>query len=208
MIGICPLCLGFPPPCDFEQPKSDQPDPRLRRSLPGARIRLGKVMKRDSLSIFREYMQLERRRSEGLSTAEFERCVELRQQLDSVFGDDLSPEKEIRRATPRVPTLLNVSFEDYEDIGSVLMTNLSRGGIFVPTDRPLPIGTELQLRIRIGEPLTEVVLPGVVASHDVGPKLDAEMRGMGICFSRLSTSDQKLVDDLYEAEVAKHLEDS
>jgi uncharacterized protein (TIGR02266 family) len=165
-------------------------------------------MKRDSLSIFREYMQLERRRSEGLSTAELERCIELRERLDGGFGDDSSPKKAELRATPRVPTQLNVSFEDYKDIGNVLMTNLSRGGIFVPTDRPLPIGTELQLRIRIGQPLTEVVLPGVVASHNVGPKLNTEMHGMGICFTRLSKNDQKLVDDLYEREVSKHLKHS
>lgn len=104
-----------------------------------------------------------------------------------------------------MPTLLNVCFEDYQDIGSVLMTNISRGGLFVPTDRPIPIGTEVKLRIRIEEPATEIVLLGEISSHNVGPKLDAARRGMGIRFKNLSERDQKLVDDLYEREVSKHL---
>ncbi len=160
---------------------------------------------KDTLSIFRAYMQLERRRAEGLSPEELERWVELGQRLDRAFGGRRAQDGSQRRATPRVPTLLNVCFEDYQDIGSVLMTNISRGGIFVPTDRPIPIGTEVKLRIRIEEPATEIVLLGEISSHNVGPKLDAARRGMGIRFKNLSEREQKLVDDLYEREVSKHL---
>lgn len=160
---------------------------------------------RDRLALFRAYMQLERRRREGLSPAELDRWNLLHRQLESAFGDVAHSEGAGRRATPRVPTHLEVCFVDSREIGSVLMTNLSRGGLFVPTENPLPIGSEVKLRIRIEAPRMEVVALGEVTSHNVGPRLDRKARGMGIRFKNLSEADQKLVDDLYEREVARYL---
>ena len=160
---------------------------------------------KDTLSVFRECMQLERRRSAGLSPLELERLLRLRKRLEKVFGGLEGSRPGERRATPRVRTLLEVRFDDDAEIGRVLMTNLSRGGIFVPTEVPLPIGTEIKLRIRIEASSTEVALLGEVVSCNVGPRLDAEQRGMGIRFKKLSEGDQKIVDDLYERVVVRHL---
>lgn len=161
---------------------------------------------RDSLATFREYMRLERRRASGLSAVDWERWQSLRKRLDDVFGAIDSAGCGSRRATPRVPTSLEVRFENLGEMGSVLMSNLSRGGIFVPTERPAAIGTELKLRIKVLTPPRDLVLDGEVVSRHVGPGFELQRQGMGIRFKNLSQSDQALVDELYEQQIEQHLE--
>jgi Tfp pilus assembly protein PilZ len=161
---------------------------------------------KDSLATFREYMGLERRRVSGLSSEDWERWQTLRKRLDGVFGTFESPGCSGRRATPRVPTSLVVQFENLGEMGSLLMINISRGGIFVPIEQPAEIGTELKLRIQVASPSREIVLVGEVVSTNMGPDLEVQRRGMGICFKSLSESDQALVDELYEQQFERHLE--
>lgn len=160
---------------------------------------------KDSLATFREYMCLERRREAGLSPADLRRWLKLRDQLESVFGNLDAPDGRQLRSTPRVPTCLEVCFENLRQLGSVLMSNMSRGGIFVPMDEPPPIGTELELRIRVVSPARAIVLCGEVASLHVGPGFEVGKRGMGICFKNLSLDERAMVDELYEEQVVRHL---
>jgi uncharacterized protein (TIGR02266 family) len=160
---------------------------------------------RDSLATFREYMTLERRRADGLSPDELTRWTDLRKRLDRDFGELDSPGALQRRATPRIPTSLEVRFENLGQLGSVLMSNMSRGGLFVATESPPPIGTELKLRIQVTAPPRELVLCGEVASWHVGPRFEVGKRGMGIRFKGLSATDQAVVDELYDKQVERHL---
>jgi len=98
-----------------------------------------------------------------------------------------------------------VRFENLGEMGNCLMCNLSRGGIFVPTERPAAIGTELKLRIEVATPPREIVLVGDVVSHNVGPDFEVQQRGMGIRFKSLNESDQKLIDELYEDQMERHI---
>jgi uncharacterized protein (TIGR02266 family) len=161
---------------------------------------------RDSLATFREYMSYERRRAAGLSPEEWERWQTLRKRLDGGSGSFESPNGNGRRAAPRIPTSLLVRFENLGEMGSVLMSNLSRGGIFVVTEQPAMIGTELKLRIQVVSPHREIELVGEVVSQNVGPDFEVQRRGMGISFKSLSQSDQDLVDELYEQQMERHLE--
>lgn len=158
-----------------------------------------------SLSTFREYMSLERRRASGLSPAELERWTLLRERLHGVFGLRDGPCKQEQRATVRIPTAIDVRFENLADVGDALMTNLSRGGIFVRMERPPRIGTELALRIRVTDPLREIRLVGEVVSHHVGPRLDLGQRGMGLRFKVSNAAEQARVDELYAQQVERHL---
>ena len=88
------------------------------------------------------------------------------------------------------------------------MTNISRGGIFVPIERPAEIGTELKLRIQVASPSREIVLVGEVVSTNIGPDFEVQRRGMGIRFKSLGESDQALVDELYEQQFERHIESS
>lgn len=159
-----------------------------------------------TLTAFREYMGLERRRAEGLSPVELQRWWALRERLDAVFGTLDTKAHGDRRATPRVPVALAVRFENFAALGPLLMTNLSRGGIFVAMEEPLPIGTVLQLRIRVERPPREVVLAGEVVSLNVGPRLESGARGMGIRFRCETRDEQSAIDSLYEQQVERHLD--
>lgn len=160
---------------------------------------------RDSLATFREYMSFERRRANGLSPEQMRRWLDLRKRLDLDFGDLESQGSLQRRATPRIPTSLEVRFENLRELGSVLMSNMSRGGIFIPMEDPPAIGMELKLRIKVAAPPQEIMLCGEVASWHVGPDFQVGKRGMGIRFKAMSAADQALVDELYEKQVERHL---
>jgi len=161
---------------------------------------------KDSLATFREYMRLERRRASGLSPDEYGRWLALRAGLDRVVGPLDPPGSGERRATPRIPTSLKVRFESLGEMGDVLMTNLSRGGIFVEIEPYPEIGTELKLRIQVVDPPREIELVGEVTSWHVGPRFEVDHGGVGIRFKTMSSSDQALVDQLYEEQVENYLE--
>ena len=77
------------------------------------------------------------------------------------------------------------------------MTNISRGGVFVATRSPLPIGTPFKLRIHVGESGEIHELSGEVACVNTGADMKSGSQGMGIRFCNLSEEQQALVRRLY-----------
>ncbi len=153
----------------------------------------------DIALLFHRYMSLEsRRKSSSLSVVELEEWSELKEILNTHFQPGVSKEHAAQRDSIRVPTHLNVSFESYGEIREVLMTNLSRGGIFVASDRPLPIGTKVRVKIRVEESGNVINVPGEVVSQNIGADLVTEERGMGLRFVGLNPSQKKVVDALYQ----------
>lgn len=155
---------------------------------------------------FREYMLLERRRAseEGITVSDWQRWVQLKRILDRQFkqeGHESSADR--REDSVRVPTRLRVGFESYGEIRESLMTNVSRGGLFISTQSPLPLGTKIRVQIRIEETGDVVDVPGEVAWHNMGPDLETEARGMGVQFVRLTPEEEKAIEDLYERALRK-----
>ena len=97
----------------------------------------------------------------------------------------------------RVPSHLRVSFDSYGELRECLMTNISRGGVFVATPSPLPIGTPFKLRIHVGESGEIHELSGEVACVNTGADMKSGSQGMGIRFCNLSEEQQALVGRLY-----------
>jgi uncharacterized protein (TIGR02266 family) len=98
------------------------------------------------------------------------------------------------RVHDRVPLFLEV---EYRTAGAFLVaysSNLSKGGLFIDTERPLPVGTELGLRFAIpGSGKIEV--RGVVAW--VRPAaIDGKPAGMGVEFEQLDTHHGEVIDDI------------
>ncbi len=96
----------------------------------------------------------------------------------------------------------------YRTAGSFLVSfslNLSRGGVFVETDSPLPVGTELTLRLQIpgsGEVMDEVEAR-VVWVRDGE---NAEGRpGMGLVFEGLSEKTGMVIDKLVSSFEGVHI---
>ena len=55
----------------------------------------------------------------------------------------------VERAAPRVPALLRVRLEEGGGRRNVFSKDLSQDGIFLKTERPLPVGTQIELRFRL-----------------------------------------------------------
>lgn len=150
------------------------------------------------LSVFREYARLERmREDQGLSVLQLERWTRLKRILAGHFRPGVGQQFADKQSSLRVPSQLRVSFESYGKLRRCLMTNISRGGMFVSTPDPLPIGTPFELQIHLEETGETHALSGEVASVNVGADLRSEEQGMGIRFCNLSDDQQQIVDRLY-----------
>ena len=139
-------------------------------------------------ALVNEFMTLNRRRLFGsppLGVDDLDRWQDLRQTLEHRLGNRLDGLLSVveRRAHFRFPTHLEVRFESGEDLRSACLENLSEGGMFIASERPLAAGTPLQLSISV--PSGKVRISGRVAwvrsmQSRSGPA------GMGIRFEDLS----------------------
>ena len=165
-------------------------------------------MFRNLPALFREYMLLERRRAvaDGMSIVDFQRWMHLKRILNQYFQPGVQDSHIDRRESVRVPLRLRMGFQSYGEIRETLMTNLSRGGIFIATQSPLPLASILRVWIRIEESGQEIDVEGEVASHNSGPGLLSEELGMGVKFIRMTPEQEKAVDDLYERSMRRAIE--
>ncbi|HKJ23717.1 MAG TPA: PilZ domain-containing protein [Myxococcota bacterium] len=145
---------------------------------------------------FREFVHLDRKRTtDGLTTVEFKRWQILHYRLDKAFAGRPPPGDAEQRASLRLPTRLRVTYDGLGGEGGT-MVNLSRGGCFVRTDLPAPIGTRLTLIVdaaNVGETLE---IDGEVVS--VSLRQVGRGRGMGIRFDAMTPEVAKKLSDLYE----------
>lgn len=148
----------------------------------------------DAISVLRLYTHLERQRTrDGLSIPEFERWMRFKTALDHMTG-----KKRDRRAAPRVPTQLVCSFSEQGERHDSIVSNLSPGGVFIRTVSPLPLGSELRLKLlrTTGDPL---YLDAVVVSNHVDLELEGREMGMGVRFVQLDDEQSAAVEQLYLA---------
>jgi uncharacterized protein (TIGR02266 family) len=159
--------------------------------------------------LFREYMALDKRRGspDGLNVAELRRWTELKGMLSKHFqpGAKKTGGGSDQRASVRVPVNLRMGFESYGEIRESLMTNLSRGGLFIATSQPLPLSSVIKLRLRIEESQQEIEVEAEVVALNSGPGLKTEELGMGVKFVRMTPEQAKGVDQLYERSVQRAL---
>jgi uncharacterized protein (TIGR02266 family) len=169
----------------------------------------GRVGAGDLGTIFREYMQLDAQRRTGvLSVEELERWSQLKHALNAHFQPGVRSDRADRRGSVRVPVRLTVDFESYGEVRKSLMTNFSRGGLFIATDSPLPMGTPLRIRLQIEEMGQRIELSAEVVSQNIGPDLRSQEAGMGVRFAKLSDSDHDAIDELYRRAFQREMERS
>ncbi len=154
--------------------------------------------------LFLQYTRLERKRTrEGLNVTELERWSALKRRLNKRFSPGLQESQADKRESVRVPTNLHCSFESIGSFESASISNLSSGGVFISTVSPLPIGSKVELKIKISQTGAEIELPGVVVSNNAGPDLSTEKRGMGVRFSELTPEMLEQIHALYANTIAK-----
>ena len=156
----------------------------------------------DIATRFREYARLDRlRRESGLTLADEARFHALRRFLSIHFAPDQPEAASELRDSVRVPARINVSFSTDNELVRCLMTNVSRGGVFVQTDHPLALKTTFTLHIHVDDPKREIAVPVEVVSVGVGPNFARNKQGMGLRFLDLRPEVEKQLRELYESSV-------
>ncbi|MFZ5467857.1 MAG: PilZ domain-containing protein [Myxococcota bacterium] len=93
----------------------------------------------------------------------------------------------------QVRRTINKEFASVDDFIAEYVTNLSRTGVFIRSDDPLPVGTQVTLRFTvIMEELETIEGVGeVVRTVPVG---SGEKAGMGVVFTELSSYSRQLIE--------------
>ncbi len=104
------------------------------------------------------------------------------------------PDRE-RRQHDRVPVALEVAYRTTGNLLVAYTLNLSKGGLFVETDAPLPEGTPLALRLRLPGLADPIELSGRVAWVRWKPA-GGQPAGMGVAFQDVEERVGRLIDRL------------
>ncbi len=147
----------------------------------------------------REFVALEQRRSAGnppLELVELTRWQELREELERELGA-LPTVDGNRRETLRVRTHLKVQVGFGAAQRLLGVYNLSQGGVFLATERPLEVGEPVSITFSVPTS-PPVELEGRVAWTRTEPD-EWGPAGMGIELGPISEWDRTLVAELVEA---------
>jgi uncharacterized protein (TIGR02266 family) len=103
-----------------------------------------------------------------------------------------------RRASPRVDLIVRIHYATVDEVFSDFTRDINEGGLFVETDNPLPVGSEVALQFRLPggwggvESKARVVRVAVAEAERVG--------GMAVEFDDLSDVDRdrlnRIISDL------------
>ncbi len=111
-------------------------------------------------------------------------------------GDD---HKTDQRTSPRAPIELKVDYKRLNSFFADYTKNISKGGTFIHTPHPLPIGTTFHFKISLPKRLDPFELLGEVAWARQGPPEP----GMGIRFLYADVAQR----DQFERHVARLMEE-
>ncbi len=101
-----------------------------------------------------------------------------------------------RRQHPRYPVNLTVDFTTREAFVGNHVSNLSRGGLFIATDSPLPVHSELDLELTLPQRDERIRARGrVIWNYDIRRGTSRVVPGMGIKFLDMSTADNRRLTD-------------
>jgi len=107
---------------------------------------------------------------------------------------------EEQRTSPRCETKIDILFKESGAFIRSYMLNVSNGGLFLKTDKPLPIDTTVTLLIRLPGQAEPMEIQGCVVWTNPRGKNTAFPCGMGIQFTKMTPEQKKIIDDF----VAQH----
>ncbi len=109
-----------------------------------------------------------------------------------------------KRVHERVDVKLEVTFNTGKQLISSYMNNVSRGGLFIRTEKPLPLNTEVELNFRLPDSYKVFKTRGLVVWNS--PPGGKKIPGMGVQFREMSAEDQEIIDKVITALVEKEKE--
>ena len=110
----------------------------------------------------------------------------------SIVSLEKSQEVE-RRRSDRADLLVRVDYQTVDEIFSDFARNINEGGMFVETEHPPQVGTQVSLQFRIPGSDEPVVSTGRVVRISQGGQ---GAPGMGIEFDELDAHSRALINDL------------
>lgn len=115
------------------------------------------------------------------------------------MGSQSPPE---RRENPRYEVSLNVDYDSLYMFTGNYVSNISKGGFFIETNDPLPVQSEINLVLFIGDLGKKIRVQGKVAWNFDRAIASGKMKtGMGIKFTNLTPEDKAtLLDFIQEIE--------
>lgn len=106
---------------------------------------------------------------------------------------------ENKRISPRAAIELKVEYRRLNTFFADYTKNISRGGTFIKTPKPLGIGTDFVFKLSIPTLNEPIVLTGqvqwIVTPEEAGP---GEQPGMGIKFKYSTKEEQDAIDQVVE----------
>jgi uncharacterized protein (TIGR02266 family) len=149
-----------------------------------------------------EFADLNRRRLFGsppLAVVEVERWLELRSLLECHFGaqDPLDWTGIERREFLRLPTHIHIDLGGGANHQFTTVRDISQGGLFIATRRPLEVGSVVQLILEIDLAESPLEVSGTVSRVRSEPR-GGEPVGMGISFSRLDPEVQQAISRIVQ----------
>jgi uncharacterized protein (TIGR02266 family) len=146
-----------------------------------------------------EFAELDRRRLSGsppLSVRELERWVDLREELGQRLGVRGGPHTGAeRRGHFRLPSHVRVDFASGDLLRPAQLEDISEGGAFLVTERPLPVGTPLRLLLPTGDASEWLSLEAEVA-WTRRTRQGATGPGMGLRFLGVDAEKQRTLEQL------------
>lgn len=103
------------------------------------------------------------------------------------------PAPEEKRHDPRVQ--VNREFSSIEEFITEYVSDISRTGIFIRSDDPLPVGTKVDLRFTVIAFDFETI-EGIGEVVRVVSPSEGQHAGMGVVFTELTSYSERLVDRL------------
>ena len=103
------------------------------------------------------------------------------------------------RHYPRYEVEIWVDFSTIDLVTSSYVLNLSEGGVFIKSDRPLPLDAEVDLVLTLPTGVPVKALGRVVWNHDLAKEAPHGTRGSGIRFVDMPAGDRALLQDFLQS---------
>lgn len=130
------------------------------------------------------------------------------EQLKKLLAHKLHGEKADanRRQELRVPVTMRARYHTGDDFAHNYIGNLSNGGVFITTPKPLPLDTVVKLYLFFEDKKLEIEVEGkVVWENTQGGRLkDNTKPGMGIKFTKLEPEAKNIINDLVHDLLKEH----
>lgn len=118
----------------------------------------------------------------------------LQEAVSSHFIDGIE-----RRNSPRAEFVVRVNYQTVDSLFSEFARNINDGGIFVETDAPQPIGTNVELEFKLpGAERPIEVIGNVVRSVGADQVGSDEVSGMAIEFENLDSDGRQLINEIIQ----------